>query len=320
MSEGTTVWAVLLSWDGAEETLACLRSLAAQTRRPDRVLVIDNGSREPLEAPALDRAYPGVRLLREPENIGYAAGIYRGLGEALDAGADHVLTPNNDTVLDPECLEQLLAALRAEPRAAAVSPKVWFEGEPARIYFSGGGYSPVLLKPRHDHWERPDPGPEVREAYATGFLNACCALYRSAALREVGGFDETYFAYYEDADLSRRLERSGWTLWIAPRAQVRHADALSFVKHAPAGSGRTPPQKWFLVTRNQAWFLRRYGTWAQRAAGLAYLAVSRAVIAALLFVRGHRAKASAVLRGVREGLGPLPAARIPHWPSPGRAR
>lgn len=310
------VWAVLLSWDGLEETLSCLRSLAAQTRRPDQVLVIDNGSREPLDAAVLGREFSRVQVLREPENVGYAAGVNRGLAAALEAGAEFVLTPNNDTVLDPACLERLLDVLQGADRAAAVSPKVLHEGEPPRIYFIGGRYSPVLLKPLHRCGGRPDPAPKARDAYATGFMNACCALYRSAALREVGGFDETYFAYYEDADLSQRLLRSGWDLLIAPQAKVRHADALSFAKHAPAGSGRTPPQKWFLVTRNQAWFLRRYGTWAQRGAGLAYLAVSRAVIAALLLLRGRRAKASAVLRGVREGLGPLPAARIPQWTCP----
>jgi GT2 family glycosyltransferase len=304
------VWTIILNWDGRDETLRCLRSLAAQTRRPDRVQVIDNGSQDGLEA-ALRREFPEAAYVRNPENVGYAAGVNQGFLAALAGGADLILTPNNDVVLAPDCLEVMLAALEANVKAGAVSPKIYLEGEPPRIYFRGGSYSPVVLKPLHHAYQHPDPFPDEAAVRVTEFMNACCVLYRSAALRATGLYDETYFAYYEDADLSRRLARAGWGLLLAPQARAVHADALAFAKHAPPGSGRTTPRKWFLVTRNQFWFLRRYGTAWQRSLGGAYLLVSRLLIASLLALRGRKEKAAGVLSGLQEGMGPLPVPKIP---------
>lgn len=304
------VSAVVLSWDGREETLRCLRSLAAQTRRPDRVTVIDNGSQDGLE-PALRREFPAALYRRNEENLGYATGVNRGFQAALADGADFILTPNNDTVLDSECLERLLQAMREHPKAAAISPKVYLEGAPARIYFRGGAFSRFVLRARHHHYAVSDPDPEETAVYPTEFLNACCALFRSESLRRVGLFDETYFAYCEDADLSRRLSQSGWELLVAPAARAVHADALALARHARPGEGRTPPLKWYLVTRNQLWFLRRQGTWWQKVLGGGYWVGSRAAVAAQFLLRGRFEKSRAVARALREGVGPLPAPAIP---------
>lgn len=301
------VWVVILSWNGREDTLRCLRSIQQQTLQPQRIVAIDNGSQDGLEEP-LAREFPQVQYRHLPENLGFGGGMNAGLRLALEAGADFILALNNDAWLQPDCLEKLLAALQAEPAAAAVSPKIYLQAPAGHIYFNGGRFTRLSLKPVHAGENRPDAAPADAQTRATEFLNACCPLFRSAALKQTGLFDASFFAYYEDADLSVRLRRAGWTLLVAPGAKAVHGSGRSFQRNAGSRpQGTTTPWKWFLDTRNRLWFLRRYGSWWQKAAGRLVVACARLGLCLALLLRARPAKAAAVARGLWQGLTARPS-------------
>lgn len=302
MNRRESVWAVMLSWNGREDTLACLRTLKAQTRRPDTILVIDNGSTDGLE-PAVRREFPEVAYWALERNLGFAGGMNVGLRRALEQGADYIVTPNNDTFLDPRCLERLLAALEAEPQAGAAAPKIYLEQPAGTIYFNGGFFSRATLKPTHPGENRLDPNPDDRTVREISFLNGCCPLFRGRALRAVGLFHEPFFAYFEDADLSLRLRAAGWRLLLVPEARVIHRSGVSFQRNAgPAAQGTVSPWKWFLLTRNRLWLLRMHGRWWQLTCGVPFVIVSRLLIAVVLTLRGRPRKSVGILRGLWAGM------------------
>lgn len=297
----SAVWAVVLSWNGREDTLACLDTLTRQTRPLDHILVVDNGSQDGLEAP-LRAAYPDAEYLFQPVNLGFAGGMNLGLRRALAAGAEYILASSNDTLLEKDCLRAMIAALESRPQAAAVAPKIFFHEPPGTIYFNGGCFTWATLRPCHPGELKPEPAPPSTAVREITFLNGCCPLFRAEALRRTGLYDETFGAYYEDADLSLRLRDQGWRLYLAPEAVVIHRHAASFRANAePGQQGTVSPLKWYLMTRNRLWLLRKHGRWWQKALGFTLVAVSRSVLMILQVLRGRPKKAAGVLRGLWHG-------------------
>jgi GT2 family glycosyltransferase len=194
----------------------CLDSLAEQARPPSETVVVDNGSVDgSLEL--LSASYPGVRVLELGRNTGFAHAANRGI-EAVEAEA--VALVNTDVELAHDWLARLTAVLEGDARLAAVACKMVDLADPSRLYDAGD----VL---------RRDGACEQRGRFqlddgrfdAPGELFAACAgaaLYRRAAVLEVGGFDERFFTYLEDVDLGLRLRLSGWRCAYEP-AVARHA-------------------------------------------------------------------------------------------------
>ncbi len=297
-----SVWAVVLSWNGREDTLACLETLFRQSRMPDKVVVVDNGSQDGLEAP-LRQAYPRVEYVYQAINLGFAGGMNLGLRRALDSGAEYILTPSNDTLLREQSLEKMLLALEARPEVGGAAPKIYFHNPAGHIYFNGGYFTRATLRPSHPGELKPEKPPILTLPREMTFLNGCCPLYRARALHQVGLYDEGFGAYYEDADLSLRLQQGGWKLLLVPEAVVIHRHAAAFQANADQNMpGTVSPLKWFLMTRNRLWLLRKHGRWWQKALGIALVVSSRAVLMLLQILRGRPQKARGVLKGLWQGL------------------
>jgi GT2 family glycosyltransferase len=217
---------VVLNWNQCAATLACLDSLTRAELGGAAVWVVDNGSHDGSLA-ALRARLPADRLVTLPDNRGYAAGNNAGLRAALDGGAEAVLVLNNDTTVAPDFLVCLRAALYDAPRAAAVCASVHRADKPELLDVA---YCEVRFAERDVVKLRgvnalPGEGFDVRRDVEVAV--GCCLLMRAAALREVGLFDEAYFAYHEDVDWCLRARRAGWRLLFEPHARVFHRGASS---------------------------------------------------------------------------------------------
>ena len=250
-SSSPDVAVVIVTWNGLTYLPACLDSILDQTMQRSRyeVLVVDNASSDgTLEF--LTEHYPDVRVIRSDSNRGFAGGCSLGLASTTAAVA---VLLNNDATAEPDFLEQIVEPLR-ESNIAAVTAKVLLmprfrdakPGELATI--SAGGRSLVVASsddnPRdlvdvvnstgnevdqHGYgrdrgWLAVDGLPYPSDVF--GFCGAAAALDTSA-VHAVGGFDDDYFLYYEDTDLSWRLRLAGYRIVYAPSAVVRHHHASS---------------------------------------------------------------------------------------------
>lgn len=246
MSDPASVVAVVPSWNSADLLPRCLESLAAQSA-PVEVLVVDNGSGDGTLA-YLERE--GVRHISLPQNVGFSAAVNLG---AQHAGAAAILSLNADTVLEPGCVEALRAALEADPSLGGVQPRILqLEGEagdpdsPAtRLYSAGQALTRDgrALELRAGEAQGAVP-PNPEEVF--GVCGAACLLRRELFDR-LGGYDERYFAFYEDVDLNVRARIAGWDFAYVPAAAVWHLGNASW----QAGFAKPSAENARLVARNR---------------------------------------------------------------------
>ena len=134
-----SVCVVVLTWNGKADTLECLRSLARVAEPEIKVILVDNGSSDGT-AEAAGQEFPRIELIETGENLGYTGGNNVGIRRALDLGAEYVLILNNDTVVAPESVRDLLAVASRSERIGFVSPKIYFMDPPDRMWFAGARY------------------------------------------------------------------------------------------------------------------------------------------------------------------------------------
>jgi GT2 family glycosyltransferase/glycosyltransferase involved in cell wall biosynthesis len=254
------VTVIMLNWNGRWLLPSCLEALARTEYDDGRweVVVVDNastdGSREWVEG-----AHPWVRVRRNPANWGFG----RGNNPAMrDAPGPYVVLLNSDTRVRPGWLRALVGAMEADPSAGAGTAKLIFPPESThagRIQNAGGMLLPdgsgrdrgtVVANGVASH--EPDDG-RYDASDEVFFFCGAGAILRKAALDEVGYFDERYFMYYEDLDLSWRMRLRGWTVRYVPDAVVEHEHAAS--------SGEWSPLFTYNVERNRPLMLVKLAPW-----------------------------------------------------------
>lgn len=208
---------------------SCLASLSRnRPSRPMSVWVVDNASNDGT-ADMVAREFPWVELIRCDTNLGFSAGN----NVAIRRGdAAYVLALNPDTRVEPGSLDRLLALMDARPELGVSGPALTLEnGEPdhaAKRSFptplSALGHFARVGRRMSSGRLAAYRAPAV-EAGPVDSVNGAFMLMRRAALDQVGLFDEGYWMYMEDLDLSYRLAQAGWVTWFEPAARVVHVKA-----------------------------------------------------------------------------------------------
>jgi GT2 family glycosyltransferase len=283
---------VVLSWNGREETLSALESLEAVEYEPLTVVVVDNAS-EDGSAEAVAARFPKAVLVRNAENRGYAGGMNVGIDAARERGADAVLLLNNDVQVDSGFVEPLVDEAARRPDAAALCPKILFSDRPNLIWYAGAHFDPRRgYNGRHIGFGELDTD---RDGGPTETERACGAamFIPGRALDEIGVFDESLFAYMEDAEWSLRARQHGKSLLVVPSSRIWH-------KVSSGTGGEGSPVALYYSVRNTLTVCERHaplgplGTWRRRLVVL----LAHAAQAVLL---GHRrAAAAAIVRGFRD--------------------
>jgi len=235
---------VIPSWNSAGLLPRCLDSLEDQGVEIE-LLVVDNGSGDGSVELLRERSVPHLSL---PRNVGFAAAVNLG---ASRVGADAVLALNADTVLGPGCLAALHGALAADPGLGGVQPRLLqLEGETgdaasARLYSAGQALTRDGRAVEIGAGEEQRP-PLLRRREVFGVCGAACLLRRQL-FDQLGGYDESYFAFYEDVDLNVRARIAGWRFEYVPEAVVWHLGNASWT----AGFSRPGAENARLVARNR---------------------------------------------------------------------
>ena len=212
------VLVVILNFNGWQETLVCVESTLKQTYVNFHILLIDNGSAdESLTKLKKYEKHPSITFIKNPINLGFAGGVNMGINYAMNNNYSYVALLNNDALLTPSWLETLVNT--SIKRGSSITTGLLLDSDKKKIESTADAYS---------SWGLPFPaqrGEPIEKAMESGYVfggTAGASLYRTSLFKEIGLFDNTFFAYFEDTDISFRSQLSGHKAWYEKTAVAYH--------------------------------------------------------------------------------------------------
>lgn len=250
---------VIPNLNGGNELIEAVESLVHQTL-PPYIIVVDNASTDNSIKRLLE-TYPEIEVIFNNTNRGYSGGVNPGFRRAIDLGARYVAPFNDDATADKDWLKHLVTVLDKNPGVGVVASKV-LKADGQHLDSTGDIYTTWGL-----------PYPRGRGAVDEGQYDSqtdifaasgAASLYRVEALKEVGLLDEDFFAYYEDVDLSFRLQLAGWKVRYEPAARVYHKIGMTSarikgfttyqtMKNQPLLLYKNMPSKYLLRVSRRFW-------------------------------------------------------------------
>jgi len=226
------VQAVIVNWNGKEHLLECLASIEALDY-PDsklRIVVVDNGSRDGSQQTVI-RQHPRCALLENRKNLGYANAVNRGIQHGLASGAGYIWISNNDVVVFPDTLRELVNAGESDKSIGVIAPVVYAYGDPQKV--SNAGYSINFWTGR---MKRLRIGRDVfvnqeNTACDVDSILGCSLLIKASVFPRIGVFKTIYNVYFEETDFNVRARRAGFRVVLAKNAKVLHKDAATMDLH-----------------------------------------------------------------------------------------
>jgi len=247
---------IVLNWNNAPDTLACLESIQ-QLRYPAyKILVVDNGSTDGSDQ-EIQQAYPDVEFLQTGSNLGYAEGNNAGIRHATQENPDYVFVLNNDTLLDPDMLTRLVQSAESDPKVVMTGPTMYCT-DPADILFAAGSFvdwSAGTINHR-GMFQPAGKFSDLKTNNPVDFIVGCGVLVRTSFIREAGVLDPDYYLNYEDVEWGVRAVKRGYQVLHVPSAVMWHKISAKLGLASPANT--------YYMTRNALLFFWRYLSGWQR--------------------------------------------------------
>jgi GT2 family glycosyltransferase len=284
-----TVSIIILNWNGWKDTLECLESLSKIKYRHFNTIIVDNGSEDnsvkeinnylrsettqfpgtdPLilnyqnTVPPLDPKIPIPRfvIIQTGKNYGYTRGNNIGIEFACKQfKPDYVLLLNNDTIVDPEFLGELINVGDSNQKIGFVGPKIYFHNngdESRKIQYVGGRQNMWRFEPQPIGYGEEDMG-QYDENQMVDYVSGACILAKTSMLTDIGLLDDEFFSYREENDWCKTGYEHGWQTYLAYRARIWHK---------AQGSTKKKVQQPFILyymTKNRFLFMKKHGSVAQ---------------------------------------------------------
>jgi GT2 family glycosyltransferase len=285
------VMIIVLNWNGLSDTLECLESLACLDYSPYEVVVVDNGSTDG-SVEAVRGRFPDVTLIENGENLGFVGGNNVALRYALERDVGYVLLLNNDTVVDPRFLTELIRVSETEEEIGISSPLVLYYDVPDEIWTAGATINWANGATKR-LWAGEKAGGS-ESVFDVDFVSGCALLAKREVIKTTGFLDPDYYLYYEEVDWCVRARAQGHRIVCVPRARIWHKVSRSVGPSSPLIS--------YYMTRNALLLLRKRLTGTRRLLSVGSNLISTARSVMSIYVKRRnahlRANARAQIRGV----------------------
>ncbi len=216
---------LVLNWNGADDTIGCVQSLQKVTYSNAEIVVIDNGSTDD-SVPRIQKQFSDVKIIELESNLFYGGGNNAGLEWAQKHGFEYVIFLNNDTTVEPDFLEPLLAGFDYSKAVGMVAPLMCYSAAPDIIWYGGGNINLWTGIVEH-RYIRKNVSTLEGNPKITDYITGCCLMMPTKLAVELGGFDLSFKMYGEDVDLSLRTRAAGYELLFVPESKIYHKVSAS---------------------------------------------------------------------------------------------
>jgi hypothetical protein len=244
---------IILNWKGTKDTIECVRSLERIKSVKYKIFIVDNESNGSSIKAFREIKNKKIKLVPHIQNLGFAEGSNSGVKEATQEGFNYFLLLNNDTVVSKNLLKELINCLSNSKKVGVVSPLVFDyynkkrlskKDSPGRFNLKTGGGSP---------WKKDLQSLALeKDSFRVDYSSGSCWLIKREVLEKSGLFNKKFLAYAEEIDTALRINKSGYTFLINPRAKIWHKVGASSKKYSGF--------KLYHSTRNMIWLERMHSS------------------------------------------------------------
>ena len=237
---------ITINYNGLKDTCELLGTLPLEDNSLE-VIVVDNASKEN-EASIIEQRYPMVKVIRSPQNLGFAGGNNLGIKAAHGR---YMFFLNNDTVLRHQTsdIRPLIDRLESTDKIGAVCPKIRFSWEHHPIQYAGyTPLSPITMRNHAIGFGEDDHG-QYDTPHPTPYAHGAAMMVKREVIDKAGFMPECYFLYYEELDWSMMIRRAGYDIWYEPACTIYHKESQT--------TGQASALRTYYVTRNRLLFVRR---------------------------------------------------------------
>jgi len=313
---------IVLNWNGWQDTIECLESLQRITYPNFCVAIIDNAStdssverirawvkenglplaeyrlesRDELPVPLwveepLKEGLRRIELICSAVNLGFCAGNNVGMEFAYRAGTDYFLILNNDTVVEPTFLQPLVEVGESSDDVGLVGGLICYAESPETIWWAGGVFDTFLETKRMFDGHQTNEIQNDRP-FETDWISGCMTLIPRTTFEIVGGYDESFFIWSDEWDLSLRVSQSGKRLLVVPQSKIYHKVGKSL--------GVLKPLSYYYGTRNRLLLKRKHLRPTLRFLFLLWFLPSRLIRYGVFVVKGRLDLVSAGYCAIRD--------------------
>jgi GT2 family glycosyltransferase len=250
MSNHPKVFIIILNWNRLNDILECLESVYKLNYANFEVIIVDNASTDN-SVEIIRKKYPGMIIIENGENLGFAGGNNVGMDYSIKQNADYVWLLNNDTVVNPDCLSYIIESAESSEKIGLVSPIIYYLESPLQYQFAGSYIDWKTLSIVY-----PEQDKEIPAEFQTG-ENVClwgtALLIKSNLIKNFGYLKNEYFAYWEDTEYSLRSLKGGFKNRVCDQSIVWHKtskEQLSLSRHSE--------YYYYYMLRNKYFFKKEY--------------------------------------------------------------
>ena len=279
---------ITINYNGLKDTCELIETLPLDDASLE-VIVVDNASKDD-EASVIAQRFPQVKVIRSPQNLGFAGGNNIGIRAAQGR---YLFFINNDALLSHQTsdLRPLINRLESSDKIGAVCPKIRFSWGTHPIQFAGyTPLSPITIRNRTIGCGEEDQG-QYDTAHPTPYAHGAAMMVKREAIEKAGLMPECYFLYYEELDWSMMIRRASYDIWYDPSCTIYHKESQA--------TGQNSPLRTYYLTRNRLLFVRRNYTGFTKYLSYIYIiciAATKDILCHLL--KGHRELSAATAKGV----------------------
>ncbi len=216
---------VIVNWNGLEDTIECLESLIEIEYSNYNIIVIDNNSSS-AEGERLKEKFENIKVVGLKRNLGFANANNIGILIALsNQETEYVLLLNNDTVVDPKFLKEMIKIAQSDYNIGILGPKIYYYGDRRRLWYAGGKLNMYF---RHTQEVGKVDNGQYEVIKETDFVSGACMLIRKSVFKNIGLLPREYFLGWEDIDFCLAAKRKGYLCIFAPNSLIWHKVSASY--------------------------------------------------------------------------------------------